>query len=114
MRHQRHPDGKRLRERHPEAVKAFERLQNAGHATVEDLLVLGVFSMEQLAASDPDGMYREMCRIDGVEHPMHVRDVYASLVDQARGEPARPWFEYTRERKQASMRRAAEKPVQEK
>lgn len=105
MRHVRHPDGKRLRERFPESVHAFGRLANAGHATVEDLLVMGIFTLDDLARGDPDEMYREICRIDGVEHPMHVRDVYASLVDQARGGRPRPWFEYTRERKQALLRR---------
>lgn len=108
VRHQRHPDGKRLRDQHPDAVRDLGRLKNAGHATVEDLLVLGVFTVEDLARRDPDEMYREMCRIDGVEHSMHVRDVYASLVDQARGGAGRPWFDYTRERKQAQLARRRE------
>lgn len=99
MRPPRHPDRARLIERHPDQAVALRRLANVGPATAEDLLLLGVHTVEELARQDPDDMYARICLLDGVRHDACVRDVYRAIVDQAKGLPPRPWFEYTRARK---------------
>lgn len=95
----RHPSRAYLLVVHAEAARELRRLRNVGPATAEDLLLLGVRSVGDLAAQDADLMFATLCRLDGTRHDPCVRDVFASLVDQARGLPARPWHAYSRERK---------------
>ena len=44
-------------------------------------------------------MYHELCSIDAKRHDPCVRDVFAPAVSFDEGGPARPWWEFTPERK---------------
>lgn len=73
-------------------------IPNLGPATALDLQRLGFDQLHDLRGKDPDQLYHTLCRIDGVKHDICVRDVFAALVDQANGRPAKPWWHYSRRR----------------
>ncbi|HEX9816575.1 MAG TPA: helix-hairpin-helix domain-containing protein [Candidatus Thermoplasmatota archaeon] len=73
-------------------------IPNVGPATALDLQRLGFGRLEELRGKDPDQLYELLCRIDGVKHDICVRDVFAALIDQAAGRPAKPWWHYSRRR----------------
>ncbi len=86
----------------PERKQAVARLQeipNVGPKMAAVLIKLGVTSLEDAADRDPDGMYHELCAIDDKRHDPCVRDIFAAVVSYADGGPARPWWEFTPERK---------------
>jgi len=56
-------------------------------------------------------MYHELCALDARRHDPCVRDVFATVVSYAEGGPARPWWDFTPERKK---REAKEREVREK
>jgi Pathogenicity locus len=81
------------------AVARLREIPNVGPRMAEDLLKLGIERLEDAAGRDPDEMYQELCAIDARRHDPCVRDVFAAVVSYARGGPARPWWEFTPERK---------------
>ena len=83
-----------------EAVK-LQHIPNIGTAMVEDFKVLGVALPAQLAGADPFILYQRLCRITGTRHDPCVLDTFISAVRFMQGEPARPWWHYTAERKQS-------------
>jgi hypothetical protein len=82
-----------------EAMARLQEIPNVGPSMAEDLLKLGVSRLEDAAGRDPDEMYHELCALDAKEHDPCVRDVFAAVVSHAEGHPARPWWEFTPERK---------------
>lgn len=89
-----HPD-KVIREN----VRALTGLPNIGKAMAEDLRLIGIHEPSQLAGKKPLALYRELCRVTKERHDPCVLDVLISVVRFADGEPARPWWDYTAERK---------------
>lgn len=73
-------------------------IPNVGPATALDLQRLGFDRLEELRGKNPEKLYDQLCRMDGVKHDICVRDVFAALVDQANGRPAKPWWMYSRRR----------------
>lgn len=86
------------------AATELQKIPNIGPAMAGDLLGLGITAVDELVGRDPDEMYDELCRIDGTRHDPCVRDVFAAAVSYARGEPARPWWAFTPERKAREQR----------
>jgi hypothetical protein len=82
-----------------EAMARLQEIPNVGPRMAEDLLKLGVERLEDAAGRDPDEMYHELCALDAKGHDPCVRDVFAAVVSHAKGHPARPWWEFTPERK---------------
>ena len=62
---------------------------------------LGVTAPAQLAGQDPYELFERLCAVDGRRHDPCLLDTFMSAVDQADGKPARPWWEYTPERKRS-------------
>ncbi len=81
-------------------ARALQRIPNVGPAVAGDLMRLGVAGLQDLAGKDPDALYERLCRLDGVRHDPCMRDVFAAIVAQANGEPAQPWWVYSRRRKE--------------
>lgn len=75
-------------------------LPNIGPAMVRDFQVLGIEQPEQLIGQDPYLMYQELCQRTGLRHDPCVIDVFISVTRFMQGEAARPWWDYTEERKQ--------------
>ena len=78
-------------------------LRSVGPATVADLALLGITTVDQLVLADPDELYDRLCRVTGQRHDPCCRDVFAAAVAQTRdpGLPAeqRNWWYWSRVRK---------------
>lgn len=77
----------------------LEQLPNVGPSTAEDLRLIGIARPCDLIRQDPFALYEKLCRETGVRHDPCVIDVFISVVRFMNGEPARPWWAYTAERK---------------
>lgn len=93
-----HYEGGTVAERE-EAMVRLQQIPNVGPKMAGTLLKLGITSLEDTAGKDPDEMYQELCAIDAKRHDPCVRDVFAAVVSYAEGGSARPWWEFTPERK---------------
>jgi hypothetical protein len=82
-----------------EAMARLQAIPNVGPATADDLVRLGITSLDGLAGRDPDALYEALCRLDGQRHDPCLRDVFAAVVAYANGEEARPWWAFTPARK---------------
>jgi hypothetical protein len=74
-------------------------LMNVGPRIADDLHLLGIRSVEDLRHNEADDLYDRLCELTGRRQDPCVLDTFRSAVDQANGKPARPWWEYSRERK---------------
>ena len=76
-------------------------LRNVGKATLADFRLLGVESLEQLRACEPDALYVELQARTGQRQDPCVWDVFAAAIRQARTGEARDWWSFTPARKQS-------------
>jgi hypothetical protein len=81
-------------------------LANVGSAIAGHLANAGVTRTSQLAGRDPVEIYEQMCEADGRRHDPCLLDTVMSAVDQANGNPARPWWTYTAQRKRMPLGRS--------
>ena len=77
----------------------LRKIPNVGPRIAADLMKLGILRLEDAAGRDGDDLYAALCALDGVRHDPCMRDVFAAVVAQANGEPARPWWAFTPARK---------------
>jgi len=77
----------------------FLKLKWVGPAFCKDFELLGITTLEQLAASNADELYDRIQLITGKPHDPCVWDVFACAIDQAKDKPAKPWWHYTQIRK---------------
>ena len=77
----------------------LEDLPNVGPATAADFRLLGITRPRQLKGKDPFRLYEQLCARTGVRHDPCVIDVFIAVTRFVGGEPARPWWHYTAERK---------------
>ncbi len=85
----------------------LEDLPNIGKAMAADLRLIGIHTPEQLRGQDAFAMYDALCARTGLRQDPCVLDVFLSIVDFMRGGSAKPWWAYTQQRKQATVRRHA-------
>lgn len=73
---------------------------NVGKATLQDLHLLNIHTVEQLAEADPDVLHAQIEAITKKHHDPCVWDVFAAIIHEARtGEKTR-WWKWTPIRKQ--------------
>lgn len=92
----------------PSAVRDIARLEdipNVGPAVAADLRRLGITSPGELLGRDPYEMYDDLCRITGQRHDPCLLDTFIAAVRFMAGEPKKPWWKYTAERKRELMNR---------
>ncbi len=82
-----------------ENVRKLTDLPNIGKAGAADLELLGIVKPEDLVGQDPYEMYERLCIIAGCKHDPCVIDVFISVTRFINGEEAKPWWDYTAERK---------------
>ena len=87
-----------------ETIARLREIPNVGPKMAADLVKLGVRRLDEAAGRDLGEMYHELCAIDAKRHDPCVRDVFAAVVSYAEGHPARPWWEFTPERKARQAR----------
>jgi len=80
-------------------VHRLTDLPNVGPSVARDLQLLGIHTPSQLAGRDPVQLYQELCARTRTRQDPCVLDVFISVVRFADGGPARPWWDYTAERK---------------
>ena len=80
-------------------LRRLTDLPNIGPAMAADLVLLGIQQPEQLKGRDPYLLYEALCQRTGQRHDPCVIDVFISVTRFMDGEDARPWWDYTAERK---------------
>ncbi|NCD25751.1 MAG: mitomycin resistance protein [Deltaproteobacteria bacterium] len=85
-------------------LRELTDLPNIGPAMAGDLRLLGITRPDQLVGRDPFVMYEALCAATNARHDPCVIDVFISIVRFMNGEPPRPWWDYTTERKKALAR----------
>ncbi|MBA2307551.1 Mitomycin resistance protein mcrB [Candidatus Dependentiae bacterium] len=78
-------------------------LRNVGKATLQDLYLLNIESIEQLAVADPDVLYAKLEAITEKHHDPCVWDVFAAIIHEACTGQKSPWWEWTKIRKQKEV-----------
>jgi hypothetical protein len=87
----------------------LEELPNVGPAVAADFKRLGVARPQDLLGRDPYAMFDELCRLTMQRHDPCLLDTFIAAVRFMEGERARPWWEYTGQRKrELEMRRQQE------
>lgn len=77
----------------------LEDLPNIGPAMAADFRLLGITKPADLKSRDPYQLFDDLCRAAGVRHDPCVLDTFIAATRFAGGEPAKPWWHYTAERK---------------
>ena len=80
-------------------LKKLTDLPNIGKTMAEDLALLGINIPDDLIGKDPFALYQQLCTITNAHHDPCVLDVFMSITDFMSGRPARPWWEFTPQRK---------------
>ena len=70
-----------------------------GPSIAADLRQLGVTSPDELRGADPYALYDALCRITGRRHDPCLLDTFIAAVRYMQGEPKKPWWKYTADRK---------------
>ena len=86
-------------------TRALKDLAGIGPAMLKDFEQLGIASVEQLAAADPDGLYERLCVLTGARQDPCVLDTFRCAAAQAR-DPELPveqrnWWWWSKVRKEA-------------
>lgn len=79
-------------------------LPNIGPACARDLALIGIRSPRALKGKSPYKLYDRLCEATGVRHDPCMLDTFISVVRFIDGEPPRPWFDFTAERKQTLLK----------
>ncbi len=80
-------------------AKKFTDIPNVGPSMARDFELLGFSKPGDLKGKDAFGLYRKICEKTGARHDPCVLDTYMAAVDFMNGARAKPWWEYTSERK---------------
>jgi len=86
----------------------LEDIPNVGPAVAGDLRQLGITTPGELSGRDPYAMYDDLCRITGQRHDPCLLDTFIAAVRFLAGEPKKPWWKYTAERKRELATRNVE------
>ncbi|MBO0698462.1 MAG: helix-hairpin-helix domain-containing protein [Zavarzinella sp.] len=84
--------------------RELEDLPNIGPKMAADFRLLGIDRPAQLKGRDPYRLYEQLCRATGVRQDPCVLDVFIAATRFLAGDPARPWWHYTAERKRTLAR----------
>lgn len=91
-------------------LKQLQSIPNVGPVIAGHLLRLGLHSKADLAVEDPCGSFERLCAMDGRQYDPCLEDVFTAAVHFSRGNPPRPWWEFTPSRKARRARYFLEPP----
>ncbi|CAN5207754.1 hypothetical protein BH20ACT16_BH20ACT16_12540 [soil metagenome] len=77
----------------------LQAIPNVGPAVARKLARLDIETVADLRGRDGEELFKRLCALDGRRHDPCLLDTFVAAVDYANGAPARPWWEYSRERK---------------
>ena len=89
-------------------VTDLEQIPNVGPAIASKMWLIDISSPQDLLDKDPYAMYDDLCEVTGVNHDHCLIDVFISAVRFMKGNPAKPWWKYTPERKRTLASRETE------
>jgi hypothetical protein len=79
-------------------MSELTKIPNVGPKVAAKLRRLGIESPDDLRGRDGEDLFERLCAMDGRRHDPCLLDTFNAAVDFAGGAPARPWWEYSRER----------------
>jgi hypothetical protein len=80
-------------------MKQLSNLKNVGKATLKDLHLLNIFTIEELSNKHPTTLFHELEKLTQTRQDPCVWDVFAAIIHEAlTGEPT-AWWEWTDKRK---------------
>ncbi|KPF48383.1 mitomycin resistance protein [beta proteobacterium AAP121] len=85
--------------RHAAECERLEQLPNIGPSIAGDLRSLGIVHPQELAGRDPHALYVGLCEKTGKRQDPCVLDTFMAATAFMAGAEARPWWDYTAERK---------------
>jgi hypothetical protein len=74
-------------------------IPNVGPAVARRLERLGISCLDDLRGQDAHDLFDRCCALEGRQEDPCLLDTFTAVVEHANGRPARPWWEYSRERK---------------
>jgi hypothetical protein len=74
-------------------------IPNVGPAIAAKLRLLGFETPADLKGADPYDMYEKLYKLTGRSHDPCLLDVFISVVSFCNGNPPKPWWKFTAERK---------------
>ena len=77
----------------------LEQLPNIGPSIAGDLRSLGIQHPQELAGRDPHALYLALCQKTGKRQDPCVLDTFMAATAFMGGDEARPWWNYTADRK---------------
>jgi hypothetical protein len=80
-------------------LERLEDLPNVGGAIADKLRTIGVEQPADLVGRDPYELFDHFARQSGTRPDPCLLDVFISVTRFMSGEPPRPWWAYTSERK---------------
>jgi len=80
-------------------MKNLRDLKNVGKATLGDLTLLGINSVEDLARQDPTQLFHELEKRTKCRQDPCVWDVFAAIIHEASTGEATAWWEWSAKRK---------------
>ena len=81
------------------SVARLEDIPNVGKAVAAALRRIGIDTPMALVGRDPYALYAELNAVTGTRHDPCLLDTFIAATRFMGGEPARPWWAYTAERK---------------
>ncbi len=81
------------------SLTRLEQLPNVGPKIRALLRRLSVNTPQDLRGRDAYQMYQQLCHLDATRYDPCVLDVFISAVKFIEGGPARPWWNFTAQRK---------------
>lgn len=80
-------------------MRSLRNLKNVGKATLADLTLLGINSLDELAHQDPTFLFHELERRTNHRQDSCVWDVFAAIIHEATAGEASNWWNWTSKRK---------------
>lgn len=84
------------------SVATLEEIPNVGPSLASDFRQIGIDRPADLVGRDPYSMYAALCSATGAKQDPCVLDVFIAAVRFMEGAAARPWWDYTAERKRTA------------
>ncbi len=81
-------------------IRNLQDIPNIGKAIEKKILLLGIREPDDLIGRNPYEMYTSLCNVTGKEPDPCLLDVFISAVRYMEGGPPKPWWEFTKERKE--------------
>jgi hypothetical protein len=79
-------------------VRALTTIPNVGPAIARRLIRLGIEAPEDLRGQEAEELFERLSALDGRREDPCLLDAFRAAVAYANGEPARPWWQFSRER----------------